>query len=1126
MVDSFINYTLFKSVNKNIPETRADHNPSPPDQSQMKMSVSQSRIFNVLPTSRTLKVQHGADQYVLTAIAAILLWAVFQLKAFSRPPPVKKKKLPQRPALSILFKPDDISTTSNADLASLPDSSHLPGKFGSRTASSFLRSSFSVTSDHLDAVLDAVKEAARHDDIHSTPSGSPNKRSRSASVSENGDTEATTNATSSVPLVAASEKSTKRSFDLPDSFAPLLSSSQTEMLLHHLNADLIHGVHAEARVKMQAGKHEIPLDKDPNRPQFVLNVPKEGCKLSLVAAIGSDCFTSAQDLDVTIPTSSRSRPMVKNAEIAFDPALPLLNVAPTLIHFPTLFEDNTVIPRLRRIQLFRLFVDSIVAISSSIEKLLWVIESLLQIHLGKIKVTPLYKGTGDDDSPDWRMSLAFSGHVIILGFIPIPFFSVILPTFIIPQPHALLEYLMSKQPLASAKIRRENIAEQRIGMALLETMDTWDGQVQLVATPPAVGIDLTLPGGVSLGMELMHGRDPLAGRSRDMGDMSFANNSREDDPRPPASRIHPPTTSGASMSSWTTNDDTRSNFQSRSVNQVGPSPQFFDANLLVPWKVEVSAKGKMGKDKMTFHLLNCSFRHEDGKPMFPTKSQFQTRGSFAVWKYKNTSKVDTKTGSVSRRAASFAHRAALAGATETPSVASLLLFPDEMEYLHADRRMLEYDYAFDVSDDSRLDAITFSVGASHPMLNGGSMVTTILESLYAHGSISAREKAVLDPLERRQKRNILRHLPAIDLTFGIQNSFIPPESHSYTNDGLTKTLPKMSGGRIMVRMLGGIRQEEVDQDGGYMDIGMPLDTSQSAEHEETVADGIKVFADIGISSIVLNSETSVKEFPELDIFEGTKLRTLTSGKMGGTIHCHLRPQKTVPSMSTTGPNIFNPLEAYEIDCSGSTVAVRLKESTTSLGHRRVIIPTETTIKVKVVESVIDMALEGQTECELSWDFQGLSPILQVTEVGLFPESVIHEKKEQVPLLIAPLRQGRLNLQISPVGGIHITKAETSREDKEGLYDWKFFNALVSALPDQSATDRLFDVIHDKRSMGKLVQVIKLINYDCYRFLDYGLTQVWRAKEIMDQEGISDPKHIIPGHRYVLNLVTSPNLVNV
>jgi hypothetical protein len=878
------------------------------------------------------------------------------------------------------------------------------------------------------------------------------------------------------------------------------------MLLHHLTADLIHGICAEASVKIHGGRHEIPLDMNPSRPQFELHVPKEGCRLTATANVGSDSFSTAQDLDVNIPTSERSRPMVKNAYLNLNPALPMANVASTLIHIPTLFEDNTVIPRLRRIQLFRLFVDSIVAISSSIEKFLWVIESFLQIHLSKVKISPLYKGTRDDDSPEWRLTLAFSGHVLLFGLIPIPFINIILPPFIIPQPHALLEYLLSKQPLASAKIRRENIAENRIAMALLDTVDTWKSELQLVATPPAVGIDLTLSGGVSLGIELMHGRDPGARHSRDTVDASYL--SRDDDNTVPNVRVPP--SSGASMSSWTTNDE--SELRPRSFRKA-ESRKPFDANLLVPWKVELSAKGSMGREKMSFHLLNCSFKHEDSKSIFPGKSQFETRGSFAVWKARSNLINIVDKGSVGRRAASFAHRAALAGEVETSSVATILLFPDEAASLHSARRMLEYDYAFDVSEDSRLDSITFSVGASHPMLNGGSMVTTILESIYAYGSISARDKAVLDPLERRQKRNILRHLPAIDFTFGIGNSFIPPESHSYTNDGQTKTLPSMDGGRIMVRFLGGIKQDKSDGEETDFDIGMPLDKVQSdSETEATVADGIKVVADFGFSSIVMNSETNVKEFPELDIFEGTKLRALTSGKLGGSIHCHLRPQQIAKSLSTTGPNIFNPLEAYEIDCSGSTLSVRVKESTTSLGHRRIIIPTETTVKVKVVESVIDMTLEGQSQCELSWDFQGLSPILQVTEVGLFPETVMHEKKEQVSLLIPPLRQGRLNFHVSPVGGINITKAETSREDKEGLYDWKFFNALVSVSPDEKSAERLLDVIHDKRSMGKMLQVIKLINTDCYRFLNYGLTQVWRTKDILDQEGISDPKHIIPGHR--------------
>ena len=38
------------------------------------------------------------------------------------------------------------------------------------------------------------------------------------------------------------------------------------------------------------------------------------------------------------------------------------------------------------------------------------------------------------------------------------------------------------------------------------------------------------------------------------------------------------------------------------------------------------------------------------------------------------------------------------------------------------------------------------IRADDPMLNGGSMVTTILESIYARGSVTARQHAVLDPL--------------------------------------------------------------------------------------------------------------------------------------------------------------------------------------------------------------------------------------------------------------------------------------------------------------------------------------------------------------------------------------------
>ena len=39
-------------------------------------------------------------------------------------------------------------------------------------------------------------------------------------------------------------------------------------------------------------------------------------------------------------------------------------------------------------------------------------------------------------------------------------------------------------------------------------------------------------------------------------------------------------------------------------------------------------------------------------------------------------------------------------------------------------------------------------------------------------------------------------------------------------------------------------------------------------------------------------------------------------------------------------------------------------------------------------------MEGRSCCELRWDFQDWSPILQVTDIGLNPENVMmHETKE-------------------------------------------------------------------------------------------------------------------------------------
>lgn len=993
----------------------------------------------------------NADLYLSVVVVLLTTLLILQSRAFSRPPPVPLKKLPKRPILQLYFKPDDVTSTIIADKAAAAQkelqlqrqSDNKSTSTWNRVRRSFASSIFKNTRGDV-TVASSKEENPQYADSDAESLEEKMGFDLDQPVLEDEmmmeDEPSTHTADNNAPPTFST--------DLPDSFAPLLSSSRVEVETNDLPADLIHAVQLKAEVRLRPGRHEIPLNKDPSRPQFILNVPAGGCRLSAVGAVGSDRFSSDQDLDASVPTSSRSKPMVKHAGIVLDPPLPLVNVAPTLIHFPSLFQDNSL-PTLRRIQIVRYLIDFIISISSFVEKCLWIIETKCKIHLSKVRIIPICKGS-KDLAPQWRLSLAFSGHVLLFGFIPIPFISVVLPTFIIPQPHALLDLLLTNQPLASAKLNREKIDEEKIGLAVVEAAEQWSTDFKLVATPPALGLDITLPGGVTMALKLGLGRDSNSEKVAEDGNNPAP--MTEPPPPPPPSPLSVFKSSGdsldGSLSTYSTQDEGGSGPRSRrrvfrrhgpktgTSNKTNITP--YDANLAVPWFFQFKAKGTVSHEKMTFRLIKLTARQQDGPSTVPL-CKFNSTGSFAIWKADPTmaqNSFEISPVPMRRRGGSRANLVANRHAIpseESPSVAAVLLFPDETTSFHRDQRLLTYDYAFDIADDTCIDSVTLSIGATHPMLKGATKITTILESLYCYGSMGARENAVLDPLERKRKRNILRHLPAIDFTVGLQNVFIPADTHPYSDDGQTLFLPELEGGRLMARFLGGI--DSKDQ----------LDVPNDAVYE-----GVKVIADFEIPTLNLSTQGKVKEFPELEVFEGIQLKTILSGIIGGSIRAHLRPQSFSSPFATTGRNIFNPLEAYEIEFSGSNLNVKMKEFTAALGHRRIIFPTETSFVVSVVDSIVDMGFEGRTQCDLSWDFNGLSPILQVTPPDQTPEGAGPENKRQVSLLISPLRFGLLSFHVSSVGGIRIQKAATSREDKEGLFDWKVswhlvFNSFPTAI---------------------------------------------------------------------------------
>ena len=854
----------------------------------------------------------NADLYLWISLIFLTGLALVQSRyAFIRPQPVPSKVLPRRPGLQILFKQDD-------------DSVHSSNANNNANANARNTKQYSQSENYFNA-------------------------------------------------------------NLPDSFAPLLSSSAMEIIKTDVTPDLLHALEFKASATFKKGKHIIPLNKDPTRPQLTLdleenhnkihasnlnhttnnnsnsnnnsnnsnNEDEDQHKISVEWVIGSSGFTSQEDFSVTLPTTSRSQSMLKSAEISLNPPLPLLNVAPTLIHIPSLFQDNMV-PILTRRLAARIVINLFSSFSDLFERFLWAIESKCKIHLSKVHFTPIYKGYNkyckDDPTqssssssamnantsisstsqiePQWSLRLSFSGKVVFFNIIPIPFFFITLPTFVIPAPHALLHKILTKQPLASGTINHDNINKEKILLAVINSIHTWDAKMKTLFTPPAVGVDLTLPGGLSVAVETMLGRDFDPSSNINLKTNISPANNKQTAPNTPLNdasgmTIIPRTNSETSLSTWhSLSDDHLPHLRSRRnrnhhSSNAKPRPsshsyptKIFDANEMIPWLISVSVGGEVHNEKLVLNLEKASaVHHHDPSSNFSSdgyESQISLSGDFVICRSESafyngnsSNPINAPTrkrtnsndllpnlpSSSSTHSSNSTHYTTLPiKNVEPPTVASILLFPSKYYSSRStsssyptnlkqrlSNNLLQYDYAFEIDENSNIDAISLSIGASHPMLNGGTMITTVLESIYAHGFVGARENAILNPFEIKRKRNILRHLPVVDFTCGIQNVFIPEESFSYSDDGQNICLPQLNGGRMTIRIVGGFEDSD---DSSLEDSKLRKNFSINEEGNIDylkVKEGIKIVADFGVSSFTLDNECPINEVSALqNIFVNTK----------------------------------------------------------------------------------------------------------------------------------------------------------------------------------------------------------------------------------------------------------------
>ena len=210
--------------------------------------------------------------------------------------------------------------------------------------------------------------------------------------------------------------------------------------------------------------------------------------------------------------------------------------------------------------------------------------------------------------------------------------------------------------------------------------------------------------------------------------------------------------------------------------------------------------GTMSKDKIVLNVSRCLGRHEDIAE--DSWSMFTLTGSIIVCRVQSMAAASGRPQPRPRLKDQLSP-----AQNDSPPIHALLLFPEKYAAPpsrgSSSKHLVEYDYAFDIGDETNIDSVSLSYGASHPMLKGGTIISCMLENIYAHGSIWAREGAVADPIEQVRKRNILRHLPAVDFTAGIQNTYLKKHLSAIV-DGYTCSIPEMDGGRAMFCVLGGL----------------------------------------------------------------------------------------------------------------------------------------------------------------------------------------------------------------------------------------------------------------------------------------------------------------------------------
>ena len=262
---------------------------------------------------------------------------------------------------------------------------------------------------------------------------------------------------------------------------------------------------------------------------------------------------------------------------------------------------------------------------------------------------------------------------------------------------------------------------------------------------------------------------------------------------------------------------------------------------------------------------------------------------------------------------------------------------------------------------------------------------------------------------------------------------------SHLDDGVVTVLPRLGEGRLEGRVT------------------------------RTDEGGVVVQVDGG-AHLALEGITEVEDFPELHIHRGeATLRAAGELEFWGRVR--------------TGPITGRALTA---DFSGSRGSVTLQEALLRIGERAVSLPAGSRLSGEVAKAHLSSSGLGQGRFDVAWDLQGQSPVLEAPG-------------HRVEIFVPELRQGQLEVALSPVGGVSISGR------RGGLYDAHFFNALINP---GAELERWLQILDDDDAMDKVLSTLRVFSGEAYRLLDAVQGFVKRARGILDGLGIQQPGDFI------------------